>query len=83
MAMLINSYSFVALGLLTLLLMALVTWRLFNPEWAAAIAAVTFVFLVAFQLMVSTKANTVSSLEDFNNALTSGEPVLLELYSNF
>ena len=83
MALLINSYSFVALGLLILLVMTLLTWRLFNPKWAAAIAAVTFVFLVAFQLMASTRANTISSPEDFNNALTSGEPVLLELYSNF
>ena len=83
MALLINSYSFVALGLLSFLVMTLLTWRLVNPTWAAAIAAVTFVFLVAFQLMASTKANTVSSPEDFNNALTYGEPILLELYSNF
>ena len=83
MALLINSYSFVALGLLILLVTALLTWRLFSPKWAAAAVAVTFVSLVAFQLMASTKANTVSSPEDFNNALTSGEPVLLELYSNF
>ena len=83
MTLLINSYSFVALGLLILLIMALLTWRLFSPTWATATVAVTFVSLVAFQLMASTKANTVSSPEDFNNALTSGEPVLLELYSNF
>ena len=83
MTLLINSYSFVALGLLILLIMALLTWRLFGPTWATATVAVTFASLVAFQLMASTKANTVSSPEDFNNALTSGKPVLVELYSNF
>ena len=83
MALLINSYSFVALGLLILLVMTLLTWRLFNPKWAVAIAAVMFVFLVAFQLMASTKVDTVSSLEDFNSTLASGKPILLELYSNF
>ena len=83
MTLLINSYSFVAIGLLILLIMALLTWRLFGPTWATATVAVTFTSLVAFQLMASTKANTVSSPEDFNNALTSGKPVLVELYSNF
>ena len=83
MALLINSYSFVALGLLILLVTALLTWRLFSPKWAAAAVAVTFVSLVAFQLTASTKANTVYSPEDFNNALASGKPVLVELYSNF
>ena len=83
MALLINIYSFVALGLLILLVTALSTWRLFSPKLAAAAIAVTFVSLVAFQLMASTKANTVYSPEDINNALASGKPVLVELYSNF
>ena len=83
MTLLINSYSFVALGLLILLIMALLTWRLLSPKWATATVAVTFASLVTFQLMASTKVDTVSSAEDFNNALASGKPVLLELYSNF
>ena len=83
MALLINSYSFVALGLLILLVTALLAWRLFSPKWAAAAVAVTFVSLVAFQLMASTKANTGYSPENFNNALASGKPTLVELYSNF
>ena len=83
MALLINIYSFVALGLLIFLVTALSTWRLFSPKWTTAAVAVTFVSLVAFQLMASTKANTVYSPEDFNNALASGKPVFVEIYSNF
>ncbi len=83
MALLINSYSLVAAGLLVLVIVALLTGRLFGPKWATAAVAVTFVSLVAFQLTASTKADTVSSPEDFNGALTSGKPVLVELYSNF
>ena len=83
MALLINSYSLVAAGLLVLIIVALLTWQLFSPKWTTAAVAATFAFLVAFQLMASTKANTVSSPEDFNNALTSGKLVLLELHSNF
>ena len=83
MALVINSYSFVALGLLILLTVSMLTWRLFSPQWAAAAIAVTLTFLVAFQLIASTKAGTVSSPEAFDHALASGKPVLLELYSNF
>ena len=83
MTLLINSYSFVAIGLLIVLIVALISWRLLSPKWAAVTVAVTFAALVAFQLMASTKVDTVSSPEDFNSALASGKPVLLELYSNF
>ena len=83
MALLINSYSFVAGGLLVLMIVALVTGGLFGSKWAAAAVAVTFLTLIAFQITSSTKANTVSTPEDFNNALLSGKPVLVELYSDF
>lgn len=83
MLLLINSYSLVAAGLLALMIVALLTGRFFGLKWAAATVAITFVSLVAFQITASTKANTVSTPEDFNNALTSGKPVLVELYSDF
>ena len=83
MTLLINSYSFVAIGFLIVLIVALMSWRLLSPKWAAVTVAVTFAALVAFQLTASTKVDTVSSPEDFNSALASGKPVLLELYSNF
>ncbi|MCL0101680.1 hypothetical protein M1O29_01210 [Dehalococcoidia bacterium] len=83
MTLLINSYSFVALGLLIVLIVALTSWRLLSPKWVAVTVTVTFAALVAFQSMASTKIDTVSSPEDFNSALVSGKPVLLELYSNF
>jgi thiol:disulfide interchange protein len=83
MLLLINSYSLVAAGLLALMIVALLTGRFFGLKWAAATVAITFVSLVAFQITASTKANTVSTPEDFNNALTFGKPVLVELYSDF
>ena len=82
-ALLINSYSLVAAGLLVLMIVALLTGRVFGSKWAAATVAITFVSLVAFQITASTKTNTVSTPEHFNNALTSGKPVLVELYSHF
>ena len=80
---LINSYSFLVVGLLAILLVSIAAWRLLNPSWTIAIAVSTFVLLSAFQLVTSTREDEVTSLEDFDNVLKSGKPVLLELYSNF
>jgi uncharacterized membrane protein len=83
MLMLINSYSFVGLGLLIVLIGALISWRLGSPVLVVVTVAVTLVALVSFQLTASTKFNTVSNAENFNRALATGKPVLLELYSNY
>ena len=83
MTLLINSYSLFVVGLLILLILTSLTWRLFGTQWAVVIIAVTFTFMLVLQLSTSTKENTVSSPEEFNSVLRSGKPILLELYSNF
>lgn len=83
MALLINGYSLVAMGLLVLVIVALLTSQLFSLKWVVAIVAITSVSMVLFQLSASTKASTISSPENFNNALMSGKPVFVQLYSNF
>ena len=82
MILLINSYSFVALGLLVLLVVGSITWRLYSLQWAAVLVSVTLALLIAYQFGSSTKSNIVSTPEDFNNVLASKRPVLVELYSN-
>ena len=83
MTLLINSYSFLVVGLLILLILTSLIWRLLGMQWAAVIITVTFAFMLILQLSTSTRVNTVSSPEDFNSVLQSGKPILLELYSNF
>ena len=83
MILLINSYSFVVAGFLVALLVALITWRLVSPSWAVATVVVTVTTLGLVQSMASTKVELVSHSNDFDSALASGKPVLLELYSNF
>lgn len=83
MVLLINNYSFVVLGLLFLMVVASLTWRFVGAQWAVATVAVTFTSLVAVQLMASTRIDTVSDIEEFDNALVNGKPVFLEMYSNF
>ena len=83
MELLINRYSFVALGLLILTLATLTSGRLLGKKWASIMFSSTLSILIIFQVIASTKINTVNSLKDFDDALASGQPVLLELYSNF
>ena len=81
--LMINQYSFVVIGLIILVIIAFLSWRLMGIRYAVPVAGLTLVILVAFQLLLSTDANTYSSVGAFDNALTSGEPVLLVLYSDF
>ena len=83
MILFINGYSFVAFGLLILIVAVSLTWRFVNPLWIIAVAVLTVGALVAFQTSASTKDNTVVTVDQFDTALTAGKPVLLELYSNF
>lgn len=79
----INQYSFIFIGLLILVITAFLSLRLIGIKFTVPVAGLTFVLLVAFQLLLSTNVNTYSSVGAFDNALTSGEPVLLVLYSDF
>lgn len=83
MTLLINSYSFIALGGLILLGIVFLTWNFVGPKTTLFTGVVTAILLVYFQSLTYTTENTFSRTEDFNNVLTSGNPVLLELYSNF
>ena len=79
----INQYSFIVIGLLILAIITFVSWRLIGMKYIVFVAGLTFVLLVVFQLLLSTNTNTYSSVEAFDNVLTSGNPVFLVLYSDF
>ena len=83
MTLLINSYSFIVLGLLVLSIITLLTWHLFGAKFSMLAITTTFIVLIAFQLITSTKSSEVSSPEAFEEILASGKPVLVELYSNY
>ena len=81
--LLINQYSFIAFGLIILAIVTVSAWRFIGITYALPVAGLTFVLLVAFRLLSSTRATPYSSVEAFDNARTSGQPVLLVLYSDF
>ena len=79
----INQYSFIVIGLLILVIITFFSWRLIGKKHTAPVAGLTLLLLVAFQLLLSTNTNTYSSVDALDDALTSSNPVLLVLYSDF
>lgn len=81
MALMINQYSFIIIGLLLLATITFLIWKIIGIKYAVPVSGLILVSLVAFQILLST--HTHSSLEAFENALASEKPVLLVLYSDF
>ena len=81
--LLINQYSFISFGLIILVIVMVSGWHLVGILYAIPVVGLTFASLAAFQLLLSTRASPYSSVEAFNNSRTSGQPVLLVLYSDF
>jgi hypothetical protein len=83
MFLMINQYSFVALGLFLFAAIILLSWRFFALKYAIPVSGMALVLLIGFQLLLSTASNVQLTEEDFGDALQTGEPVFLVLYSNF
>ena len=81
--LLINQYSFISFGLIILVIVTVSGWHFIGITYAIPVAVLTFALLAAFQLLLSTRASPYSSVEAFDNSRTSGQPVLLVLYSDF
>jgi|GEM_PF-2001716 c-di-AMP phosphodiesterase-like protein len=81
--LLINQYSFIAFGLIILVIITVSGWYSIGITYTALVAGLTFALLIASQLLLSTRTRPYSSIEAFDKSRTSGQPVLLILYSDF
>ena len=79
----VNQYSYILMGFIVLAILTYMSWRFVSIKYAVFVAVLTFVLLVAVQLLLSTNTNTSSNVEAFDAALASETPVLLLLYSDF
>ena len=58
-------------------------WRAFNPALAISAMLVAFLILTAVFVSLRREEDTVSSFEDFNLVLESGQPLFIEFYSDY
>ena len=83
MWLILNQYSYVVIGLVVLTIVTFLSWRLIGIKYAVPLAAVSLGLLITFQLILSTSTDKYSSIDDFENSLASGAPILVMLYSDF
>ena len=81
--LLINQYSFIAFGLIILVIITVSGWYSIGITYTIIVAGLALALLIASQLLLSTRIRPYSSMEAFDKSRTSGQPVLLILYSDF
>ena len=82
MGLAINQYSAVAVGIPTLLIATFLCWRFLGLRYAISIPSVVVLAFFAFQVIIGGGTGTYASAEDFESAVSSGNPVFLVLYSH-
>ena len=82
MGVAINQYSVVAVGIPTLLIAVFLCWRCLGTRYAIIVPSIVVLAFFASQLIVGGGTSTYASAEDFEAAVSSGDPVFLVLYSH-
>ena len=80
---LLNQYSFVVIASLMLPICWVVASRIMPWKGAVFTLFVLLIALVAFQQYQSFRHTAVETQKDWNEQLALGEPILLELYSDY
>jgi len=81
--LLMNQYSFVVLGLVILLVIGVLSWRLAGIEYALIPITLGITALALFHTFSSTDVISTYNVEDLGESLASGRPVIVQLYSNY
>ena len=79
---LINQYSLILVVLAIVPLVAYIMWSLYSIKWAV-IVTILFLLLSTGLFYVVRSSPDEVHIRDFQNSITSGEPVLLVIESDF
>ena len=79
----LNQYSFVVIGLVVLLIVTLVAWRFVNGKSVVVVVGIVTSLLIVTQIYLSNRTDQFPNVDAFENALQSGRPLVIALYSNY
>ena len=79
----LNQHSFLMAAAVVLTIAMAATWRVRRRWLRAAIPGVLLTGIVIAFLMLRTGGGNVHAVADLDQALKSGKPVMLEMYSDY
>jgi len=79
----LNQYSFVVIGSVVLFIVTLVAWRFVAGKSVVLVFGLVISLLVITQIYLSNRIDQFPNVDAFENALESGTPLVVALYSNY
>ncbi|PZC41812.1 MAG: hypothetical protein DK302_001776 [Chloroflexi bacterium] len=83
MPILINQYSFIVVSVAVLVIFGTIIWRAFNPISAICAILVVLIILIVTFISLRQQDNSFLNIDEFNHVLESGQPLLIEFYSDY
>lgn len=80
--LIVNQYSFVIVVVIVIGLVSLLSSRFVGTKYVLLISGLIFVAFVVFQFQFKTNGTKYVTVESFEQALSSGEPVAVVMYSD-
>ena len=79
---LLNQYSFIVVALTVTPLVTYFIWNLYSIKWAITATILFLLLFIGLLYFVKSSPHEVG-VHDFQNSITSGEPILLVIQSDF
>ena len=83
MYLFLNQYSFVVISILILSIIGFLTWRFLDPRFSLVSIVVMVSLLGAFYFTARGNIDQVEDMSEINSFLTSGKPVVVQIFSDF
>ena len=79
----INQYSFVFVGICLVLFTVFVVSRVTNNKIALVTCLLVIIIFVGVQIRIMSTTNEYDTIQDFDRAMASQDPIFLFLYSDY
>ena len=83
MYLFLNQYSFVVISILILSIIGFLTWRFLDPKLSLVSIVVMVSLLGTFYFTARGNIDQVEDMSELNSFLTSGKPVVVQIFSDF
>ena len=79
----INQNSLVIVSVLLSIIISMVIGKQLGYKWSVASIATSFIVIAVLLTLTSTKTNKIETIDEFNAVLTTDNPSLIYIYSDW